>query len=308
MEIQNNNSCKKFCPKIVSIGGGTGLSTILRGLKMYTADVTAIVSVADDGGGSGLLRQELNMPPPGDVRNCLLALAETEPIMEKLLQYRFDTGSLAGQNFGNLFLAAMNEIFEGDFVTAVQNVSDVLKVKGKVLPVTGEDVELVAILKNGEIVIGESQIGHATETYNSPIKEVLLRSKTKEKEKIMAVEEVLSEISEADLITLGPGSLYTSVLPNLVIDGVAKAIIEAKAPVVYISNIMTQHGETDGYTAFDHVEAILRHTSKNFIDYCIVNNKKIDAPFISKYKSQEATEVFLDEDRFRAANIELVKR
>ena len=293
--------------KIVSIGGGTGLSTMLRGLKMYTEDITAVVSVADDGGGSGVLRRDLNMPPPGDIRSCILALAKTEPVMEKLLQYRFKAGSLSGQNFGNLFLAAMNEIFDGDFVTAVQKVSDVLRVRGKVLPVTDTDVELVAQLESGQTVTGESEIGHCVHRFGSRIKKVYLRPKYGNMP-IHLVPEIADEIRHADLITLGPGSLYTSVLPNLAVQELTECIKQSGVPVVYINNIMTQPGETDGYTAFDHVQAILDHTCPDFLDYCIVNTQPVDTPLLSKYTEQDSEAVPLDEARFAGTSIRLFKR
>lgn len=309
---QNSKTAEKtfgYQPKIVSIGGGTGLSTMLRGLKEYSEDITAVVSVADDGGGSGVLRRDLNMPPPGDIRSCILALSKTEPVMEKLLQYRFQSGTLSGQNFGNLFLAAMNEIFDGDFVTAVQNVSDVLRVRGKVLPVTDTDVELVARLEDGQKVVGESTIGHCVSEYNSRIKRVKLRPKSGNgEEPIRLVPEIAGEIAKADLITLGPGSLYTSVLPNLAIPELVQCIRRSGVPVVYINNIMTQPGETDGYTAFDHVQAILEHTAPDFLDYCIVNSQPVDTPLLSKYIEQDAEVVPLDEKRFSGTGIRLFKR
>lgn len=293
-------------PNIVAIGGGTGLSAMLRGLKLHTENITAVVSVADDGGGSGVLRRELHMLPPGDIRNCILALSKTEPVMEKLLQYRFSVGSLAGQNFGNLFLAAMNEIFDGDFVTAVENVSSVLKVRGKVLPVTATDVELVAEMENGQTVRGESAIGKAVQTCGCRISRVRLEAKQPD-QAICVVPEVQEAVAKADLIVLGPGSLYTSVLPNLLVSGLTDSIRAAKAPVVYINNIMTQPGETDGYTAFDHVEAILKHTGKNLIDFCIVNQQAVDTPLLSRYMEQDATVVVLDEDRFQRTGIQVCK-
>ena len=293
-------------PKIVAIGGGTGLSTMLRGLKLHTENITAVVSVADDGGGSGVLRRELHMLPPGDIRNCILALSKTEPVMEKLLQYRFSAGSLAGQNFGNLFLAAMNEIFDGDFVTAVENVSSVLKVRGKVLPVTATDVELVAEMEDGQTVTGESAIGKAVQTCGCRIARVRLEAK-QTGEAICLVPEVQEAVANADLIVLGPGSLYTSVMPNLLVPGLVDCIQNAKAPVLYINNIMTQPGETDGYTAFDHVEAILKHTGQNMIDFCIVNQQTVDTPLLSRYMEQDAEAVVLDEERFEKTGIQLCK-
>ncbi len=297
---------KIFQPKVLSIGGGTGLSTMLRGLKGYTENITAVVTVADDGGGSGKLRDELNMLPPGDIRNCILALSGTEPIMEKLLRYRFETGSLSGQSFGNLFLAAMNEIFSGDFVTAVKNVSDVLKVTGTVLPVTDGDVELVAELESGQTVVGESRIGKCLDEFGCKIKSVKLRRKDGGEVKLL--DDVRKKIKDADIITIGPGSLYTSVLSTLIVEDFAKELKAAKAPVVYISNVMTQPGETDGYTAFDHVAAILEHTYPDFIDYCIVNDMKIETPLMARYAEKYSEAVVLDEDRFKDTKIELVRK
>lgn len=313
MSIQKNKEAKlktrPYQPKIVCIGGGTGISTMLRGLKHMTNHVTAIITVADDGGSSGMLRNDLNIPPPGDIRNCILALAETEPIMEKLLQYRFEQGSLAGQNFGNLFLAAMTEITGGDFVTAVRQVSDVLKVTGRVLPVTATDVNLVATLENGKVVVGESQIGHAIHTYKSRIKKVCLVPKeAKDGIEIHPISEALRAIETADLITLGPGSLYTSVIPNLVVDGLADAIRKASAPVVYINNIMTQPGETNGYSAFDHVTAVLDHTYPDLIDYCIVNTGRVPNDLLFKYIEDGANTVKYDPTVFRTAGIKICER
>ena len=296
-------------PKIVAFGGGTGLSTMLRGLKGYIEDITAVVTMADDGGGSGMLRRDLNMLPPGDIRNCILALSQTEPIMEKLLRYRFQHGSLSGQNFGNLFLAAMNEIFDGDFITAVRNVSSVLRVQGKVLPVTVTDVELVAQLENGQHITGESAIGKCVDTYGSRIKRIKLCSKGNDHDKpVEMVPEVAEEIAGADLIILGPGSLYTSILPNLAVPGVIECIQSSDVPVVYINNIMTQPGETDGYTAFDHVQAILEHSSPDLLDYCIVNTNTVETPLLSKYIEREAEVVVPDLHRFEGTGIHVFTR
>ena len=298
----------KFVPKIVSIGGGTGLSTMLRGLKNYTSDRTAVVSVADNGGGSGVIRDEMNIPPPGDIRNCLLALSQSEPIMERLLNYRFESGVLDGQSFGNLFLAAMTGAYDGDFVTAIRNASRVLNITGKVFPVTLTDVELIATLENGDTIVGESNIGKSVHTHNSMIKKVRLRAKTDVSMPIEPLNEILDEIKNADLITLGPGSLYTSILPNLAVSGLKEAIEESPAPVVYINNIMTQPGETDGYTAFDHVLAILDHTDDDFLDYCIVNSQRVEGELLEKYIDDGADEVVFDEERFKTTNIKVIKK
>lgn len=297
-----------FRPKIVSIGGGTGLSTMLRGIKKYTADISAVVTVADDGGGSGILREDFKMPPPGDIRNCILALSEVEPVMGSLFNYRFDSGVLDGQSFGNLFVAAMTQIFDGDFVTAVRNVGRVLNITGKVFPVTASDVELVATLENGDTVVGESRIGTSVSEHKSPIKKVRLRSKSDEMMPIEPLREIIDEIEKADLITLGPGSLYTSILPNLVIPGLKDAVMRAKAPVVYINNIMTQPGETDNYTAFDHALAILDHTYDRFINYCIVNSSKISSELLDKYEADGAKPVIFDKTRFASTNIVTIEK
>ena len=302
----NQSGFHRFNPKIVSIGGGTGLSSMLRGIKRYTTDITAVVSVADDGGGSGMLREELKIPPPGDIRNCILALSQVEPVMEKLLSYRFDSGQLKGQSFGNLFLAAMTGTFDGDFVEAVRNVCEVLNITGRVYPVTASDVELVATMEDGSTVVGESRIGRSVSERNSAIKKVRLRDKS-----LMPVEtlnEVLREVRDADLITLGPGSLYTSVLPNLVIDDLKNAIHKSSAPVVYINNIMTQPGETDDYTAFDHCLAILDHTFDDFIDYCIVNTGAISPELAERYKSEGACPVEYDKTRFASTDMTVIER
>lgn len=301
--------CREKCsaaPNIVSIGGGTGLSVLLRSLKKKTPNVTAVVTVADDGGGSGKLREDLHMPPPGDIRNCILALAETEPVMERLLRYRFTEGSLKGQSFGNLFLAAMTGISDGNFVEAVQLVSDVLKVTGNVLPVTDADVELVATLENGMKVSGESAIGHCTHIYGSKISEVELVLKNGGKDIISPLPDVIEAIENADLITLGPGSLYTSIVPNLIVSGVADAVRRAKAPVVYINNIMTQPGETDGYTARNHYDAIISHTFPDFIDYCIINTGEIERSLLFRYIEEGANIVKYSDKMFENLAVKII--
>ena len=280
-------------PKIVVIGGGTGSSVLLRGLKKYTSNITAIVTVADDGGSSGKLREDLGMLPPGDIRSCILALADTEPTMEKLLQYRFKEGSLKGQSFGNLFIAAMNEI-TGNFEEAVRKTSDVLKVKGTVLPVTLEDIILYAELKNGEIVKGESQIPIVAKEKGQKIKRVSI-----EPSKVEPLQYGLKAIREADAIILGPGSLYTSIIPNLLVDGIGNEISQSKALKIYVSNIMTQSGETDGYSVGEHIEAIVKHAGniqKPIIDYVIANNGEIPDYLIEKYKREDSSPVTLKEE------------
>lgn len=225
-------------PAIVAIGGGTGLSTMLRGLKLYTGKLTAIVTMADDGGSSGTLRDQLGMLPPGDVRNCLQALANTEPTMEQLLEYRFSEGSLKGQSLGNLFLAALNDIY-GSFYGAVQRLSDVLAITGRVLPVTTEDVRLLACFDDGTEVLGESKIKSFKKQGDKNISRVRMIPDSPP-----ALRESIDAINRADLILLGPGSLYTSVIPNLLTDGVSRAIQESDALRIYILNVATEDGET----------------------------------------------------------------
>ena len=242
-------------PKVAVIGGGHGLSNMLRGLKQYTENISAIVTVADDGGGSGMLRQDLGMPPPGDIRSCMEALANTEPVMRELLHYRFTEGSLAGQSFGNLFLAALNGI-SPSFDAAVRRMSQVLAITGRVLPVTTADVQLEAEFENGATVVGESKIFYCKKQEDCRIRQVrLIPSRPK------ALPEAVRAIGEAELILLGPGSLYTSVIPNLLVDGISDAVCASDALKIYICNIMTQDGETEGMTASDHVKACLLYTS-----------------------------------------------
>ncbi len=293
---------KKKEPKIVAIGGGTGLSTMLRGLKEYTPNITAIVTVADDGGGSGILREDLGMLPPGDIRNCILALASTEPIMEQLLRYRFEEGSLKGQSFGNLFLAAMNGISE-NFEEAVKKMSDVLAVTGKVLPVTAQNVQLCALLDNHMTVCGESKIAKVKSQYKSSIAKVYFVPSD-----VFPLQEVLDAILDADIIITGPGSLYTSILPNLIVKDVADTIRQSKALKVYVCNIMTQPGETDGFTAYEHIEAIESHVGTGLFNCCIVNGQNIPEELLLRYSEDGAQAVEIDNNRFRKNNIKLLIR
>jgi uncharacterized cofD-like protein len=272
-------------PKIVAIGGGTGLSTMLRGLKAYTSNITAVVTVADDGGGSGVLRQDLGILPPGDIRNCILALANTEPVMQQLLQYRFKEGILKGQSFGNLFLAAMNGI-SSSFEEAVQRMSEVLAVTGRVLPVSLEDINLCAELDDGYLIEGESNIGHHNSFHKGRIKRVFIKP-----EYAKPLEDVINSINEADAVVLGPGSLYTSIIPNLLVDGICDAIKKSRAVKIYVCNIMTQPGETDGYMVNDHLNALFSHSMPGLVDYCIVNNAPISRQLERKYLQDGAEQV-----------------
>lgn len=291
----------KSDPKIVVVGGGTGLSVLLRGLKKYTSNITAIVTVADDGGGSGVLRQEMGMLPPGDIRNCMMALAEAEPVITDLINYRFTEGSLKGQSFGNLFLAAMTGI-SPNFETAVQKMSDVLNVRGRVLPVTVEDVDLEATLVDGQVVRGESTIPEVAKEHNCRIGHISLVPAD-----VSPLPEAIKAIEEADLIVLGPGSLYTSIMPNLLVKGIPEAINKAKAPTVYVCNIMTQSYETFGHSAYDHYMAIINHTHKDLVDYCIVNSTKISKEKAEKYQSECSMQVEIDREKFAKAQVELIE-
>ena len=277
-------------PKIVAIGGGTGLSTMLRGLKRHTNNLTAIVTVADDGGGSGVLRQELGMLPPGDVRNCLEALANVEPVMGELLHYRFAEGSLKGQSFGNLFLAALNGI-SGSFDQAVSLMSQVLAITGRVLPVTTANVQLEAEFENGAKVLGESKIFYCKKREDCRVRRVRLLP-----ERPPALEPALEAISEADMIILGPGSLYTSIIPNLLVEGIARAVADADALKVYVANVMTQEGETEGYTNADHIQAIFQHSLPGLFHLCLVNSASIPREVTERYAQEGAEPVRYDKN------------
>ncbi len=250
-------------PKVVAIGGGTGLSVLLRGMKEHTANLTAIVTVADDGGSSGRLRQELGVPPPGDFRNCIAALAEAEPLMTRLMQYRFNEGSgLEGHSFGNLFIVAMSHVV-GNFEEAIRETSRVLAVRGQILPSTLENVTLMADFGGEQRIRGESQIPGI----GLPISRVFLDPPDPE-----AHAEAVQAILDADLIVLGPGSLFTSVIPNLLVHGITDAIRRSAALKVYVCNVATQPGETDGFTAEDHIEAIGRHVGDALVRYALVHD------------------------------------
>lgn len=288
-------------PKIVVIGGGTGLSTMLRGLKYYTSNITAIVTVADDGGGSGDLREDLGMLPPGDIRNCILALADTEPLMEELLQYRFPDGRLKNQSFGNLFLAAMDGVSE-NFEEAVQKMSSVLAVTGKVVPVTLEDMKLVARLENGSVVEGESQIPEEAIKQNSRIKQLMIEPKDAK-----PLKDALKAIEEADAIVLGPGSLYTSVIPNLLVKDISDYIRKSDAIKIYISNIMTQPGETHGFKASDHIKVLKKYGGRGIVNYVIANRGDIPVDVKEKYLKDGSQLVDLDSKELKSLGVEVIE-
>lgn len=284
-------------PKVVTIGGGTGLSMLLHGLKAYTTNITAIVTVADDGGSSGRLREEFGMLPPGDIRNCLVALADAEPLMQRLFQYRFaEQSALHGHNFGNLFLTAMTQI-TGDFERAVQASSRVLAIRGRVVPSTCDRVQLVAEHEDGSVTLGESKISTAA----AAIRRIYL-----EPANCLPTQEALQAIHEADVLVLGPGSLYTSIIPNLLIGGMVEAIVQSKALKIYVCNVMTQSQETAGFTASDHVRTLVTHTSPGILQVCIVNTRPVPAELLDKYQQEDAYPVEADVEAIRALGYQVV--
>ncbi len=285
-------------PKIVAIGGGTGLSALLRGLKEVTSNITAIVTVTDDGGSSGRLRGDLGVLPPGDIRNCLVALADRESAIEQLFNFRFPHGTeLAGHSIGNLLLAGLTQV-TGDFAGAVQEASRVLAVRGQVLPVTLENTVLKGEMEDGRVITGE------TNMVSDPcrIKRVFL-----EPAHCPPLKEAIEAIMGADAIILGPGSLYTSVIPNLLVPGMREAIRASKAQVYYICNIMTQPGETDGYQASQHVKVIIDHCGSDIIDKVIVNNEEISPKIKAKYQAQGAEPVYLDYEDLKELSVEIIQ-
>ncbi|WP_418937044.1 gluconeogenesis factor YvcK family protein [Metabacillus fastidiosus] len=284
-------------PKVVIIGGGTGLSVLLRGLKLKPLHITAIVTVADDGGSSGRLRDELQIPPPGDIRNVLAALSDVEPLVEELFQHRFNKGNnLVGHSLGNLILAAMTNI-TGDFFHAITEMSKVLNVRGKVLPAANCSVILNAEMNDGTIVTGESKIPYA----GKRIKKVFLTPKD-----IEPLPEALEVIREADLIIIGPGSLYTSILPNLLVPKIGEEVCKAKAKKVYICNVMTQAGETLSYSASDHIKALYDHMDCKFIDTILVNDARIPDEIRKMYEEESAKPVHYDIDKLKELGIEVI--
>lgn len=288
--------------RIVVIGGGTGLSTMLRGLKEYTSNITAIVTVTDDGGSSGRLQRQFNMLPPGDIRNCLVALADAEPLMQELFQYRFKPGrtsegdaesGLTGHSFGNLLLAAMLHI-TGDFEEAIRQTSRVLAIRGRVLPSTTRNVQLIAELHDGTIVQGETNITAA----GRDIKRMRLSDPDTE-----PLEETLEAIRTADAIIIGPGSVYTSIVPNFLVKGVAEAVAESRAIKVYVCNVMTQPGETNDYTASDHVSTVLAQAGMPIFDYVMVNVEEPSETLRKRYAGVGSDWVLPDVEKIRALGL-----
>ena len=285
--------------KVVAIGGGTGLSMLLRGVKRYTSNVTAIVTVGDDGGSSGRLRNEMGILPPGDIRNCIAALGDDEDLITELFQYRFKTGEgLEGHSFGNLFLTALCAI-TGNMVKAIKESANVLNIRGVVLPATLDDMKLGAEFEDGRVVHGESSIPEA----NGQIKRLFT-----EPENCKALPEALDAIGEADLIILGPGSLYTSVIPNLLVNGIVDAVLKSKARKIYVCNIMTQPGETTDYTVASHINALFKHAGgKKIVDAVLVNNSLPDN--ISEgYAQSGSIPVRLDMENINPIGVEIVSQ
>jgi uncharacterized cofD-like protein len=284
--------------KLVALGGGTGLSTLLAGLKQIVAKpdepiwidtLSAIVTVSDNGGSSGRLRDELQMLPPGDIRNCIVALSEDSSLLSRLFRYRFrGEGELGGHSFGNLFLAALTEV-TGDFTEAVRLSSEVLASKGHIFPATISDVHLVAELDDGSIVHGETQISAS----RAPIRSLRL-----EPERCLPLPQALKELRTADVITVGPGSLYTSILPNLLVSQVAKVIGESRATKIFVSNLMTQPGETDGYTALQHLETLRKYAPEITFDFVVVNDRKISDEQAKRYAAEQAYQIGIDDPIF----------
>jgi len=271
-------------PSVVALGGGTGLSTLLRGLKEFTANITAVVAVMDDGGSSGRLRQELDILPPGDIRNCLIALADDESRIAQLFQHRFRGGSLDGHSLGNLVIAGLKERL-GRFDLAIEEMSHILSIRGQVLPATLERVDLVAELEDGSFLRGEQEIAHDPRK----IKRMLLS-----KQPVGAYEPVLEELDRAELIVLGPGSLFTSIIPNLLVEGVAAAIARARAKKFFIVNLMTQPGETDGFTARDHLLALGDYLDIAKLDYVVVNCQPVPEELLRRYEAEGSVPVVDD--------------
>ena len=281
--------------KLVAIGGGTGLSCLLAGLKrlvgkteepMWLESLSAIVTVSDDGGSSGRLRDELQMLPPGDIRNCMIALSEDSTLLARLFRYRFrGDGELGGHSFGNLFLAALTDV-TGDFTEAIRLSSEVLASKGHIYPATISDVRLAAELEDGSIVRGETQISAS----KTPIRRLRL-----EPEQCLPLPEALKAIRNADIITVGPGSLYTSILPNLLVAQVARVMGQSRATKIFVNNLMTQPGETDGYSAREHIETIKEYAPEIHFDFVVVNDRRISKEQAELYAAEGAYQIGIDD-------------
>ena len=284
--------------RIVTVGGGTGLSVLLSGLKNYTSNISAVVTVADNGGSSGRLRQQFDVLPPGDIRNCLVALADAPTLMRDLFQFRFDAHSeFAGHSFGNLFLTVMTRL-TGDFEKAIKETSKVLALRGQVIPSTLQDVTLVAHFSDGSTVIGEEQIPQARKSISS----VSLTP-----QEPLATPDALKAIKEAQIIVLGPGSLYTSIIPNLLIKEITQEIAKSEAIKVYVCNVMTQPGETDGYSVSDHIKALLKHGDEHLLDYCVVNNGEVPSEVLKRYYKDNSLLVVNDRKKIENLGVRVIE-
>lgn len=285
-------------PKVVVIGGGTGMPVLLRGLKSLPIDLIAIVTVADDGGSTGRLRNEMAIPAPGDIRNVIAALSDAEPMLVELFQHRFEVGNgLSGHSLGNLLLAAMTSV-TGDFYDGIKEISRVLNVKGTIYPISTENLSLHAKMEDGTVVSGESNIPLS----NKKIEHVFLSP-----EPVKPFSHAVQAIIDADLIVIGPGSLYTSIMPNLIVPSVQEALETTTAKIVYVCNLMTQAGETTGYTATDHVEAIERHIGKGIVQSIVVHNEPIQEAIREKYAEENAEPVIYDTDRLLLLGLEIIE-
>lgn len=285
-------------PRVVAVGGGTGLSALLSGIKLFTNNITAIVTVTDTGGSSGRLREEMDILPPGDIRNCLVALADAGPLIRDLFQYRFQDGEgLRGHSFGNLFITALSKV-TGDFEKAVAESSKVLAIRGRVIPSTLEKVTLVGEFMDGTTIEGETNITDA----QKPLRNIRLKP-----ENCSPCAEALDAIENADLIILGPGSLYTSILPNLLIHDIYNAILKADAYKLYVNNVMTQPGETEGFSAWDHMRVLIEHTDPRIVDACFVNSQPIPREMLAKYKEKGAEPVVMDLEKIREKGYEIIQ-
>ncbi|QSS99554.1 YvcK family protein [Pontibacillus sp. ALD_SL1] len=289
---------KKPLPRVVVLGGGTGMPVLLRGLKSFPIDLSAIVTVADDGGSSGRLREELSMPAPGDIRNVIAALSDAEPMLLDLFQHRFRNGNgLSGHSMGNLLLAAMNSI-TGDFFHGIKEISRVLNVKGNIFPIANQNMFLHAEMMDGSVVSGESKIPAS----GKKIKRVFLSP-----EPVQPLPEAVKAVKEADLVVIAPGSLYTSTLPNMIVSQIGDALRETQGEVVYVCNVMTQHGETTDYTASDHVQAIQDHIGEGCLHSIVVHNQIIDDEVRKMYAVEHASPVINDQDRLREMGINVIE-
>jgi uncharacterized cofD-like protein len=284
--------------RIVTVGGGTGLSVLLSGLKNYTSNISAVVTVADNGGSSGRLRQQFDVLPPGDIRNCLVALADAPALMRDLFQFRFDANSeFSGHSFGNLFLMVMTRL-TGDFEKAIKETSKVLALRGQVIPSSLEDVTLVAHYSDGSMVIGEEQIPQARK---------LISRVSLTPQEPLATPDALKAIKEAQIIVLGPGSLYTSIIPNLLIKEIAQEIVKSEAIKVYVCNMMTQPGETDGYSVSDHIKALLKHSHEQILDYCVVNNGEVPNDILKRYSHDNSRLVVNDRKKIENLGVRVIE-